>query len=372
MAKKAATKKKKKTLSEKTLSHKEKTKNTITKKHKPQVKAVTSKSKIRTAKSKSKTPIIKPKYRADTAKHKRKSPPAKKPKASRTLNRNITFLAAAAIIILVLYSLTQLLLGKEEQLRYSGERVKLDFYIRGLCPYSGQVMKNINPILKEAGDYIEFTPYHIATLGSNGVFTSLQGPAEVAEDLRQVCAIKNYPEDYRYMDYILCRYANLQKDWLICADEAGIDYEQMIVCSEGDEGKALLKKSTEESQKVGARGSPTMYLQSKQYSEGRNTTDFLKAVCGALKEKPPLCETLPKSEISTKNQTISSGECGPGPIGEGRQAPEGVPEGAPPQMPGDTPPMMPGGVSPTMPNGVPPTMQPKGAMPPTQPPNMPR
>jgi len=103
------------------------------------------------------------------------------------------------------------------------------------------------------------------------------------------------------MDMIVCQNKNagaIPGNWEQCAKDSGLDTTKIKTCYEGDEGKALLKTSTEASAKVGARGSPTIFLNDKSYSGGRTSNDFLRAVCNAISgTKPEACASIPAPKI---------------------------------------------------------------------------
>ena len=81
--------------------------------------------------------------------------------------------------------------------------VKVDFYVMSQCPYGTQVEDAIKPVLDKLGKAVDFSINFIATDLGGGKFSSLHGQGEVDENIRQLCAVKYYPNTY--MDYIVCR-----------------------------------------------------------------------------------------------------------------------------------------------------------------------
>ena len=51
----------------------------------------------------------------------------------------------------------------QESTKYSGEKVKLDFYIMSQCPYGTQVEDAIKPVLDKLGDSVDFSLNYIST-----------------------------------------------------------------------------------------------------------------------------------------------------------------------------------------------------------------
>ena len=176
----------------------------------------------------------------------------------------------------------------------SVNRVKLDFYVMSMCPFGTQVEDAVAPVLKNLSGYVDFNINFIANIDGDGNFASLHGEKEVKGDIVQLCAMKYNPE--KYMDMIVCMNKNAREipdNWEDCAKQYGLDIDKIKQCYEGDEGKVLLKKSIQKSNDIGARGSPTMYLNDKPYNGGRSELDFMRALCNALNNTPDACANVP-------------------------------------------------------------------------------
>jgi predicted DsbA family dithiol-disulfide isomerase len=174
--------------------------------------------------------------------------------------------------------------------------VKLDFYVMSQCPFGTQVVDAIQPVVEQLGDLLDFSMYFIANDNGDGTFRSLHGEPEVKGDIVQLCAAKHNPK--KYLDMIVCQNKNagqIPDNWEQCAQDAGLDVGNIRSCYEGEEGKGLLSDSIKETNKVGATGSPTIYLNGASYTGGRQTTQFLQAICNELSEKPEPCLNLPEA-----------------------------------------------------------------------------
>ncbi len=175
------------------------------------------------------------------------------------------------------------------------KKVNLEFYVMSHCPYGTQVLDAIAPVLAKVGNYVNFKVDYIASINPDGGFNSLHGQTEVDENIRELCVMKYYPENYKYMGYIVCRDKTIQStDWQSCATQSGMDVAKIKACSEGEEGSKLHVDSIGRSTKAQASGSPTIFLNSQKYSGGRRDADFLKAICNALSEKPAACSEIPE------------------------------------------------------------------------------
>jgi len=171
--------------------------------------------------------------------------------------------------------------------------VKLDFYVMSQCPYGTQVVDAIAPVLEKLGDIVDFNLHFIATDLGNGNFNSLHGQPEVEGNIVQLCAIKHEPVNY--MKMLVCVNKNARAipgNWEECAKSTGLAVEKIRACYEGEEGKQLLSASIVETNKVGASGSPTIYLNDQLYQGGRDALSFTRAICAQLNNHPE-CEGLP-------------------------------------------------------------------------------
>jgi len=175
---------------------------------------------------------------------------------------------------------------------FTGDKVKLEFYVMSQCPYGTQVEDGIYPVLKEMGQYIDFRLEFIGR-ESFGSFQSLHGEPEWRGNMVQLCAAKHDPE--KYMDMVVCMNKNMRaipNNWESCAMETEVDVAKVKECYEGDEGKELLKESFAKAEKAGASGSPTIFLNDQPYSGGRDSLAFKRAICQNLDVEE--CSSMPE------------------------------------------------------------------------------
>ncbi len=179
---------------------------------------------------------------------------------------------------------------------FTGDKVKLDFYVMSQCPYGTQVMDAIAPVLEKLGDAVDFEANYISTDLGGGEFRSLHGEPETKGNIVQLCAAKYNPD--QYMDMIVCQDKNMRAipgNWEECAKEYDLDVESIRACYEGDEGKELLSTSVKKSNEAGAQGSPTIFLNGEPYRGGRGENDFLRSICNAFSgERPAACSDIPE------------------------------------------------------------------------------
>ncbi|MCK4808492.1 MAG: thioredoxin domain-containing protein [Candidatus Aenigmarchaeota archaeon] len=171
--------------------------------------------------------------------------------------------------------------------------VTLDMYIMSQCPYGVQAEDGAIPAVKKLIDSVDYNIYFIANDNGDGTFSSLHGQPEVDENMRQICIMEKYPE--QFLDYLTCLnkdYRNAGTAWKSCAESNSIDTTEIETCQTGDEGKALFSESIAQAKSVGASGSPTIYLNGELYQSGRDALSFTRAICQLAPEEAE-CATIP-------------------------------------------------------------------------------
>jgi len=171
----------------------------------------------------------------------------------------------------------------------------LEVFVMSQCPYGVVALNSMREVLDAFGRKMTFQVHFLADVGEDGAVESLHGPAEVQEDVRQLCAIAKYGKDNKYLEYVWCR--NEQgpgaADWKACA-KGGIQAAAIEKCSTGAEGKKLLAKDAAIGQELGVNASPS-WLVNNRYPESALTADEIRAIFCAHNEGTPGCEkTLSK------------------------------------------------------------------------------
>jgi len=139
---------------------------------------------------------------------------------------------------------------------------RLDLFVMSMCPYGTQAMNSTKEVLDNFGNNIDLHINYIANENADGSFQSLHGQSEVDENMRELCAMKYYPETY--LDYIWCRNKNIQGDWTECA----ADYSAIKVCFEGSEGKKLHSENIAFANSLNIGASPTWLVNNRYAFNG--------------------------------------------------------------------------------------------------------
>lgn len=212
------------------------------------------------------------------------------------------------------------------------EAVKFDLYVMSQCPFGTKAEDAIFPAVRSLGKHVDFNLYFIAneqpTVPSEDgkpvkpVFSSLHGQPEVDENIRHLCAMKNYPKEY--MDFILARNVDIRNpDWQSAAKKVGIDPAKLEACASGEEGSKLLSDSIKVSNARGANASPTIDVNGSPYTGPRGLRSVTLAVCDALSTKGL---SLPDACEKAKNMPPDPPVGGPGcEDNKGQAAPKAAP-----------------------------------------------
>lgn len=180
----------------------------------------------------------------------------------------------------------------------------LDLFVMSQCPYGTQALDAMKEVLTNFNNKINFNIHYIANENQDGTFESLHGQGEVDENIRELCAIKYYPENYKYMDYIWCINKEIQKDsqnykWETCAK----DFPKIKTCFNGDEGKKLLSENIKLGNELQIGASPT-WMANNRYEFSGIDSETVKSNFCKYNNGLTGCENTLSSETATP-----SGSC---------------------------------------------------------------
>lgn len=154
----------------------------------------------------------------------------------------------------------------------------LDMFVMSHCPYGAQAMIAANDVAQHFGKDLTLNVHFIGQVQGDQL-SSMHGPTEVEEDLREICAATKYPKDNQFTKYLACRSKDLRNnDWQACAKSSGMDDKVIQKCVD-TEGKELLKKSFQfaESLKIGA--SPTFLSNNRREFNAVDPASLQKQFC---------------------------------------------------------------------------------------------
>lgn len=156
------------------------------------------------------------------------------------------------------------------------DKPTVQLFVMSECPYGVQAEEAFFPVIKALSNQINFELHFIANDNGDGTFQSLHGQKEVDEDIRQVCAMKYYPN--AYIDYISCQNTNymaskdISTTWEACITTAKLDLTTIKTCAEGTEGKELLRANIKLANEKQVGGSPTMFINDVSYNSANRSS----------------------------------------------------------------------------------------------------
>ncbi len=191
-------------------------------------------------------------------------------------------------------------------------------FVMAYCPFGLQAEKAMIPVynlLKDKANfsinYVIYSNYGNECL-DNGTYCSMHGGAELTEDIRQMCILKNYGKDtlWKYLDKFdhECTYQNAKTCWEDVEKELGLNETLIQNCIDKEKTEfTMLKNEKDLDSKYNVRGSPTLIINGKEYSGGRSPEAFKEAVCSAFNTKPSECDENLSSESTSSGFGGGSG-----------------------------------------------------------------
>jgi predicted DsbA family dithiol-disulfide isomerase len=186
---------------------------------------------------------------------------------------------------------------------------RLDVFVMSQCPFGVKALNAMDEVLKNFNNGIDFNVNFIASAAGEG-FKSLHGQPEVDENIRELCAIKNYKRNFKYMDYVLCRNKNIKSDnWQECTGANGINAKVIDKCFAG-EGKELLRENIKVAAGLGIGASPTWLANNKFQFSGLSADEIKTQLCKYNNALKNCDKKLTGPETGGKGGGACGGACG--------------------------------------------------------------
>ncbi|MBW2528585.1 MAG: hypothetical protein JRI23_30710 [Deltaproteobacteria bacterium] len=156
----------------------------------------------------------------------------------------------------------------------------LEVFVMSQCPYGVKALNAMEKVLDHFDGELNFSVHFIATGTAAQGFKALHGQPEVDENIRELCAIEHFGQNYKYMDYVLCRNKNIRsEEWQSCTGDNGIATATIQTCFEGDEGKKLHEEDIKIGNALGISASPTWLANGRHKFSGIQPEAIIKNVC---------------------------------------------------------------------------------------------
>lgn len=199
------------------------------------------------------------------------------------------------------------------------DKPMLEAYVVSSCPYGLQMQRAFADAVKNAPAMASDVKIRYIGSISGGAITSMHGPEEAQENLRQICIREEQPS--RYWSYVSCYMKKTTStasggmplgDSTGCQASTGVDSAKLSACvSDTSRGLAYAQKDFDLNTKYNVSGSPTLVLNGVQISEsnyGGRSSDAVRAmVCAGATSQPSFCSTkLNTAEAATSFSTTYS------------------------------------------------------------------
>lgn len=178
------------------------------------------------------------------------------------------------------------------------DKPKVELFVMAYCPYGTQEEKGILPVVNLLKDKIDFQLKFV-------YYAMHPTQGEVQENLRQYCIQRDQKD--KFNDYLKCFLTDANSTRCLAA--TGIDSAKLKTCTDATDKQFsitanLNDKSSwlsgqfpkfdinkDDNTKYGVGGSPTLVINGKTVSAGRDSVSLLKAICGAFNNAPSECST---------------------------------------------------------------------------------
>jgi len=155
----------------------------------------------------------------------------------------------------------------------------LQVFVMSQCPFGVKALDAMQEVLKAFGSEVKFDVHFIANEDGAG-FKSLHGQGEVDENIRELCARKLAPVNYKWMEYIWCRDKDIRSTaYESCVTATGIDLTAFNACATGEEGRQLLREDIRLAQALGIGGSPSWLANNKIKFSGLDPKSIQTGIC---------------------------------------------------------------------------------------------
>ena len=193
----------------------------------------------------------------------------------------------------------------------------LEAFVVSSCPFGLQMQRAIVEAVKENPSLASEVAIKYIGSVSGTTLSSMHGPEEGAENLRQICIRDEQPA--KFYSYLACY---MQKttataasgmplgDSPSCQASTGIDTTKLNACvSDPTRGLAYAQKDFNEDTKYNVSGSPTLILNGASIDEsgygGRSADGVRAMVCAGYTSQPSFCTTKLNTTEATTSFAVS-------------------------------------------------------------------
>lgn len=201
----------------------------------------------------------------------------------------------------------------------------LEAFVVSSCPFGLQMQRAIADAVKNVPSLAANIVIRYIGSVSGGVISSMHGPEEAAENLRQICIRQEQPA--KYYNYISCYMKKTTStassgmplgDSASCQASTGVDTAKLNSCvKDPSRGLAYAQKDFDLASQYNVQGSPTLVLDGQTIDEtsfgGRSSDGVKTIICDASNTQGSYCSTKlnTTSAATSFNATYASASGAP-------------------------------------------------------------
>jgi len=198
--------------------------------------------------------------------------------------------------------------------------VTIDFYMMSYCPYGNQAEEGLEPVFQAMKNDVTFRPRYVwyenykgggpsYCVDEGSQYCSMHGVQEGNQNIRELCVYKYTGAD-EFFEFALamnkqCSSSNADTCWEGVADSLGLDTDKIKQC-EADESIELAAIDKKDGDVLGVRGSPSVFINNKQYNGQRTPEGYKQAICAEFADPPESCSGV----IDVQVAEVAAGACG--------------------------------------------------------------
>ena len=202
------------------------------------------------------------------------------------------------------------------------EKLSLELFVMSYCPYGIAALNTLLPLIGKWKGSVDLRLYYIAhrrgekdtsrhpqgdiplpsekcegsdaDLDGTDKYVSLHGLPEVLEDMRQIMIAREFRE--RFFAYLAARSKDIRGDWKIAARLAGLkdsEIRHIEEVSDSNLADSLFEVSIKEAEKREVSGSPTLFVNGREYSEAVSPYPVERYFCQHSVKQGP-CKAFPE------------------------------------------------------------------------------
>ncbi|HPM77580.1 MAG TPA: hypothetical protein PK961_10845 [bacterium] len=189
----------------------------------------------------------------------------------------------------------------------AGQPARVTLYAMSECPYGVPAEKVLFDVKQSLGEKMTARLAFIVEREEGGGLTSLHGPTEVEKDMIQACVGRVAPD--KQLTFVVEMNQRAKQPWTEIAAGLQVDAAAVDACLQDGTGIDLLLKDMEETVSLQINSSPTIMLNDRKYTGGRDSRDLFDAVCATFSkaDRPAVCDAPP--DFLSRTDPTGSGSC---------------------------------------------------------------